>query len=274
MHIRLGHSPDPDDAFMFYGLASGKVDSGRYQIEHILEDIQTLNRRALNGELEITALSVHAYAYVRDKYVLTRCGGSFGRDYGPMIVARDLFDIIQIPHKTLAVPGEMTTAFLLLRLICKEPHYEVVRFDEIIPAVQAGAVDAGLIIHEGQLTYRQAGLECVMDLGKWWQLQTHLPLPLGVNAVRRDLGDTVCRELTDILLASIQYGLDHRAEAVEYALQFARDMEHDLADKFVGMYVNDLTVDAGPAGHKAIDELLRRGAQAGIIPNSLPVEWV
>ena len=194
MRIRLGHSPDPDDAFMFYGLATGQVDAGCFQIEHVLRNIQTLNEWALRGELEVTALSVHAYAHARGHYVLTRCGGSFGMDYGPMIVARQAFNAVELPYKTIAVPGTMTTAYLVLRLICKEPKIRVMPFDRIIQAVRDGQADAGLIIHEGQLTYEQAGLECVLDLGRWWQQATHLPLPLGANAVRRDLGPEVCRQ--------------------------------------------------------------------------------
>lgn len=274
MRIRLGHSPDPDDAFMFYGLASGNVDPGRYEFEHVLQDIQTLNERAMRGDLEVTALSLHAYAYVKDRYVLTRCGGSFGLDYGPMLVGPEVFDIIQLPYKTVAVPGEMTTAFLLLRLIVKDPQYIVIPFDQIIPAVLEGRADAGLIIHEGQLTYAEAGLECIFDLGKWWYRSTQLPLPLGVNAIRRDLGPDVCRELSAILEASIRYGLAHRHEAVEHAMQYGRDLTVDQADKFVGMYVNELTVDAGPRGLESVVALLRAGASAKVIPDALPVEFV
>lgn len=274
MRIRLGHSPDPDDAFMFYGLATGRLDAGRYQVEHVLQDIQTLNERATRGELEITAISVHAYAYVRDRYVLTRCGGSFGRDYGPMLVAREPFDIAEIAARRIAVPGTMTSAFLALRLVSPELNYRVVPFDRILEAVAAGEADAGLIIHEGQLTYADAGLTCVLDLGRWWQQQTGLPLPLGANAIRRDLPPDVRRELADLLLASIRYSLEHRDAAVQHSLRYARDMGADLADRFVGMYVNDLTLDAGPDGTRGIEELLRRGHAAGLIPDALPVDFV
>lgn len=274
MRIRLGHSPDPDDAFMFYGLANGKIDTGDYQIEHVLQDIQTLNERATRGELEITAMSLHAYAYVCNRYILTSCGGSFGRNYGPMIVAKRAFDPSELASKILAVPGEMTTAFLALRLICPKPNYRVMPFDQIISAVQSGQVDAGLIIHEGQLTYARAGLQCVLELGQWWQQLTNLPMPLGVNGIRRDLGMGVCKELSEILLSSIRYSLDNRQQAVRHALQYARDMEESLADRFVGMYVNDLTLNLGPTGQQGVQEMLRRGYQAGVIPNALPVEFV
>ncbi len=275
MHIRIGHSPDPDDAFMFYGLASGNVDTGPYEIEHVVRDIQTLNEKALVGELEVTALSFHAYMHVHDTYALTRCGGSFGVDCGPIIVARRIFDALELPHKKIAVPGELTTAFLLLRLIVMEPNYVVLPFDEILEAVADDEVDAGVIIHEGQLTYSRAGLCCVLDLGKWWRQMTSLPLPLGVNAVRRDLGEQVSRELTAIFKASIQYGLDHRAEAVEYAMKFARDMdEMPLVDKFVGMYVNELTVDCGSSGERGLAEMLRWAVETKVVDRPVALDFV
>jgi len=259
---------------MFYGLAAGEVDTGPYEIEHVIRDIQTLNEKALLGELEVTALSFHAYLHVADKYALTRCGGSFGVDCGPIIVARRIFDVLELPHKEVAVPGELTTAFLLLRLIVLEPHYVVLPFDEILEAVADDEVDAGVIIHEGQLTYLQAGLYCVLDLGKWWRQRTGLPLPLGVNAVRRDVGERVSRELTDIFRASIQYGLDHRGEAVAYAMTFARDMAEPLVDKFVGMYVNDLTVDCGPAGERGLAEMLRWAIEAKVVDEPVTLDFV
>ncbi len=275
MHIRLGHSPDPDDAFMFYGLAAGKVDDGGYEVEHVIEDIQTLNERATRGELEVTAMSLHAWSYVADKYIMTPWGGSFGDNYGPMIVTGKPRELAEVPEMTLAVPGELTTAFLLLRLVAPDVKYKVIPFDRIIPAVQAGEVDGGVIIHEGQLTYAASGLHCVLDLGKWWNEQANgLPLPLGVNAIRRDLGVETCRKLSDVLAAGVQYSLDHRREAVAYAMKYARDMGEDLADKFIGMYVNDLTLDAGESGRAGIAELLRRGGDAGIIPQIPEIEFV
>ncbi len=282
MIIKLGHSPDADDAFMFYGLATGKVDSGQYVIQHVLQDIQTLNERAMRGELEITAVSAHAYAYVRDKYALTRCGGSFGENYGPKIV--QLSDDARKPGelRSIAVPGLKTSAYLALRLFLADvnaesripnPDIRVVPFDQIIPAVQRGEVDCGLIIHEGQVTYDREGLRQIVDLGQWWAKQTGgLPLPLGCNAIRKDLPGQVQTDLSRILLESIRYSLDHRAEALAHAMQYSRSTPTDLADKFVGMYVNDLTIDMGARGRAAIEEFLGRGHRAGLIPNALPLE--
>lgn len=264
--LLLGHSPDPDDAFMFYALAKEKIDTRGWKFEHVLQDIQTLNERAMRGELDITAISIHAYAYVASNYALLRCGASMGLRYGPMIVAREAFDVSRLRELTVAVPGTMTSAFLALKLYIGEFPYEVVPFDEIIPAVQAGRYDAGLIIHEGQLTYGAAGLHKLLDLGEWWWEQTHLPLPLGGNAVRRDLGEEAIREISEIVRESIQYGLDHREEAVRYALQWARDMDTSLADQFIGMYVNDLTLDYGPTGCKAVEEFLRRAEEKKLVP--------
>lgn len=295
--ILLGHSPDPDDAFMFYGLAKGLVDSRGWRFEHILQDIQTLNERARRGELHVTAISIHAYPYVADKYALTNCGSSMGDGYGPMVVAREsdgrhepslrssydlasggrpLQDIDWLRGKTIAVPGEMTTAFLALNLLLGKDNFrhEVVMFDQILERVAAGKVDAGLIIHEGQLTYQNHRLECLVDLGKWWQQETGLPLPLGGNAIRRDLGDRNMREIAGIIQASIQYSLDHRAEAVLHALQYARDMGRDLADRFVGMYVNHWTLDYGDTGRAAVRELLRRGHAAGLVPSCGEIEFI
>jgi 1,4-dihydroxy-6-naphthoate synthase len=283
--IRLGHSPDPDDAFMFYGLAKGLLPTGRWEFEHILQDIQTLNQRALGGELEITAISMHAYPYVADKYALTSCGSSMGDQYGPMIVCRanDIarFGNGNLPNlrgKKIAIPGKLTTAFLALQLCIGKAGeaftFDVVPFDEILKYVQAGKADAGLIIHEGQLTYEQMGLHLVLDTGIWWFEKTGLPLPLGGNCIRKDLGLAAMQEITDLLKRSIRYSLDHRAEAVEYALQFGRDLDRQLADKFVGMYVNDWTLDYGPRGRAAIDRLLAEGAKAGLVPDVGKIEYV
>jgi len=274
--LLLGHSPDPDDAFMFYALAKGLIDTGRWRFEHVMQDIQTLNERALRGELDITAISIHAYPYVADKYALTHCGSSMGDGYGPMVVAREPMDFSALRGKRIAVPGEMTTAFLTLNLLLGKGafEHEVVMFDRILDHVAAGRADAGLVIHEGQLTYRNQQLHCVIDLGDWWQRETGLPLPLGGNVIRRELGGESMREVSQILRASIQYSLDHREEAVAYALGFARDMGTELADKFVGMYVNHWTLDYGEKGRSAVRELLRRGHEAGLVPDAGPIDFV
>jgi 1,4-dihydroxy-6-naphthoate synthase len=287
--LRLGHSPDPDDAFMFYGLARGLIHTGRWRFEHVLQDIQTLNQRAMRGELEITAISVHAYPYVADKYALTSCGSSMGDQYGPMLVCRQdraaEFGIsnLQSPipsfrGKKIAIPGKLTTAFLALQLALGKAgeafDYEIVMFDEIPRHVLDGKCDAGLLIHEGQLTYAQAGLHLLLDTGIWWHQKTALPLPLGGNCIRRDLGLQAMQEVTDILKNSIQFSLDHRQEAVDYALQFGRDLNRKLADQFVGMYVNHWTVDYGPQGREAITRLLREGALAGLVPDVGEIDYV
>ncbi len=274
--LLLGHSPDPDDAFMFYGLARGHVDSGRWVFEHILQDIQTLNERALRGELHVTAISIHAYPYVADKYALTNCGASMGDGYGPVVVAREPMDVASLRGKAIAVPGEMTTAFLALNLLLGKRafEHEVVMFDKILDHVAAGRADAGLIIHEGQLTYRNHKLHCAVDLGAWWQEETGLPLPLGGNTIRRDLGRENMREVAGILEKSIRYSLDHRGEAVEYAMQWARDTSADLADEFVGMYVNKWTLDYGDVGRTAVRELLRRGHEAGLVPDAGEIDFI
>jgi len=274
--LLLGHSPDPDDAFMFYGLAQGLVDSGRWTFEHVLQDIQTLNERALRGELHVTAISIHAYPYVADKYVLTNCGASIGDGYGPVVVAPEPMAVASLRGKRIAVPGEMTTAFLVLNLLLGRGAFEhqVVMFDRILDHVAAGKADAGLIIHEGQLTYRRRNLHCLVDLGAWWRQETGLPLPLGGNAIRRDLGEDNIRDVVAVLKRSIQYSLDHRREAVEYARQWARDMSADLADKFVGMYVNKWTLDYGDPGRAALRELLRRGHEAGLVPDPGEIDFV
>ncbi len=276
MRIRLAHSPDPDDAFMFYGLACGAVDPGPYEFEHVLEDIQTLNDRATRGEYEVTAISIHAYPHVADKYRLTSCGSSMGDNYGPMIVTREAMTIEALRGRTIAVPGLMTTAYLTLQLLLGKGAFEpkVVMFDEIPDAVVAGEVDAGLLIHEGQLTYQKHGLHLVVDLGQWWMERTGLPLPLGGNVVRRDLGEEHCREITRLVRETIQYGLANRAKAVEYALQFGRGLDTGLADRFVGMYVNDWTVDYGPRGREAVQRLLSEGAAAGLVPDPGTIDFL
>ncbi|HEY3246148.1 MAG TPA: MqnA/MqnD/SBP family protein [Phycisphaerae bacterium] len=274
--LLLGHSPDPDDAFMFYGLACGKIDTNGWRFEHVLQDIQTLNERARRGELHVTAISIHAYPYVADKYALTSCGSSMGDRYGPLVVAREPLAPNDLVGKCVAVPGEMTTAFLALNLALGKGRFrhEVVMFDRILDHVAAGRVDAGLIIHEGQLTYANHRLHKVLDLGEWWYGQTGLPLPLGGNAIRRDLGQPAMIEITGIVKESIRYSLEHRAEAVQHALQYARDMGRELADRFVGMYVNDWTLDYGPVGRRAISELLQRGHSAGLVPPIKQIDFV
>ena len=261
---------------MFYGLARGLVDAGGWKFEHVLQDIQTLNERALRGELHITAISIHAYPYVADKYALTNCGSSMGDGYGPLVVAREPMEVAELKGKKVAVPGEMTTAFLALNLLLGKGTFkhEVVMFDKILDRVAAGQADAGLIIHEGQLTYRNQHLQCIVDLGLWWKRETGLPLPLGGNTIRRDLGKENMREIAGILKNSIQYSLDHRAEAVEYALTFARDMNTKLADEFVGMYVNKWTLDYGDTGRAAVRELLRRGHQAELVPEVGEIDFI
>ncbi|MEX2286418.1 MAG: MqnA/MqnD/SBP family protein [Planctomycetaceae bacterium] len=273
--IHVGHSPDPDDAFMFHALANGKIDTGNYVFTHTLQDIETLNRRALKGELELTAVSLHGYAYMTDIYALCACGASMGDGYGPMVVARQPGGVRSLRGKKIAVPGELTTAFLTLKLLLGDDFsHEVRSFDTILDAVASGAVDAGLIIHEGQLTYRDQKLELIVDLGKWWLDETGLPLPLGANAIRKDLGRQAMQEVTALLKQSIRYGLDHRAEALEYALQYGRDLDRSKADQFVGMYVNDWTLDFGPRGREAVATLLRRGHEAGVIPNPVELEFI
>lgn len=275
MKIRLGHSPDSDDAFMFWGLASGEVKSD-FEFEHILRDIQTLNDWAMEGRLESTAISVHAFAYVADKYALLRHGGSFGDDYGPMIVASRDLTLEELKETVIAVPGKLTSAFLELNLFFADkfgkgvtPKYEVIPFDEIIPAVQDGRFVAGLIIHEGQLTYKEEGMTLIADLGVWWKARTGLPLPLGVNVVRKDLGPEAVIEVSRCMRESISAGLGERAKALDYALQFARGMDPGTSDTFVGMYVNDRTRDMGEEGVRAIKLLLKEGADMGLVP---PVE--
>ncbi len=275
MLIRLGHSPDPDDAFMFWGLASGLVDPDGFEFEHVLKDIQTLNEWALEGRLEVTAISLHSYPFVQDRYVLLPHGASMGSGYGPVVVSREPLPWAGLHDVEIAVPGRMTTAFLVLRLFLgREFRYREVPFDQILDEVESGRADAGLLIHEGQLTYEQHGLRKVVDLGEWWLLDTGLPLPLGVNVARRDLGEESLRALSAILRESIQAGLDAREEALEYALQYGRGLDPGLADRFVGMYVNELTQDYGEEGRQAVAELLRRGEGIDAFPGQVRVEFV
>jgi 1,4-dihydroxy-6-naphthoate synthase len=272
--IRLGHSPDPDDAFMFWGLASGHVDARGFEFEHVLADIQTLNEWALEGRLEVTALSLHAFPYVQGRYALLPHGASMGSGYGPIVVAREPMTREELRRVRITVPGKMTTAFLVLRLYLGDFEYNEAPFDRILDQVREGQSEAGLLIHEGQLTYAGLGLEKVVDLGEWWLLETGLPLPLGVNAARRDLGDDALRELSAVLERSIRAGLDNREEALAYAGQFGRGLDADLTDRFVGMYVNELTCDYGDEGRSAVAELLRRGEAIGAFPEPVRVEFV
>ena len=277
--LTLGHSPDPDDAFMFYGLAKGLVDDGGYEFEHILQDIQTLNERASRGELDISAISIHAYAHVCDKYALLPSGASMGDGYGPMLVAREDFSKEEIASRRIAVPGTMTSAFLALQLWLEQPaeriQYTVVPFDKIFDAVNRGEVDVGLIIHEGQLTFENEGLVCCEDLGVWWGRENDgLPLPLGGNVIHKRIESDERKVVSDILENSIRYSLDNRSEAVEHSLQYARDMGIDLADKFVGMYVNDWTLDYGDAGRESIRRFLKRGFEMGFVSTNPELEFV
>ena len=272
--IVCAHSPDSDDAYMFYGLATKKIRSRLLTFRHVLEDIQSLNQRAMKGEYELTAISYHAYPYVADKYMLMASGSSVGDGYGPMVVSQHPLSQNDLKGKRIAIPGKLTTAYLSLKLF--EPDFIPVEihFDKIINAVQEGHVDAGLIIHEGQLTYGKSGLHLVLDMGKWWKKKYNLPLPLGANVLRRDLGPELRSEACRVMKESIQYSLDHREEALNYAMQFARDLETAMADKFVGMYVNHHTVDCGEDVPVAAQKLLDMGFEAGIIPNRVQVEFV
>ena len=278
--IRVGHSPDPDDAFMFHALTAGTIDTGPYEARHDLVDIETLNRRALTGELELTAVSVHAYAFLNDRYVLCPSGASMGDNYGPMVVAREAMELSALRDRPIAVPGTWTSAYLALRLcLGSEFPFVVVPFDKILDAVEAGQyngqeVAAGLIIHEGQLTYGERQLKLVVDLGCWWYEQTdRLPLPLGANAIRRDLGPQVITDVNRLLKESISYGLNNREEALNYALKWGRDLDRGQADKFVGMYVNDWTLDFGERGRESVRLFLQRGYEAGVIPHLVEPEF-
>ena len=272
--LRLAHSPDSDDAFMFYALATGKVRLPGVKFTHILSDIESLNRAAKLETYDITAVSFYGYAFVADKYVLLDCGASFGEGYGPVVIASHPIKKTELAGRKIAIPGELTTSYLALKLF--EPNVETVTmpFDKILGAVQAKEVEAGLLIHEGQLLFSQVGLHKVVDLGQWWQETTGLPLPLGANAIRRKLGPEMGRQVTRIIRESISYALEHRESALEYSLQFARDMDPDLADKFIGMYVNRWTLDYGEEGRRAVRELLARGAAAGLLPGNVPVEFL
>jgi len=272
--VTVAHSPDSDDAFMFYALATNKVRARGVKFTHTLCDIETLNRKALEGFYDVTAISFHAYPYIQEKYALLASGGSVGEGYGPMIVAPRMHTLEEIKRVRIAVPGKMTTAYLALKLFAPEIETVVVPFDKIIPEVLAGKHEAGLIIHEGQLTYDKSGLHRIVDLGRWWRDSTGLPLPLGGNAIRRDLGSELTTSVARALKQSIQYALDHREQALNYAMQFARDLDASLADKFVGMYVNERTLDYGEEGRAAIRRLLEMGYKAGIIPHRATVEFV
>ncbi len=272
--ITVAHSPDSDDAFMFYALATNKVRVPGLRFTHTLCDIETLNRKAMEGVYDVTAISFHAFPYIQDHYALLPSGGSVGDGYGPMIVATRAFTASEVKKKRIAIPGKLTTAYLALRLFAPGIEVEVVPFDQIIPQVLEGKYEAGLIIHEGQLTYSKAGLYRIVDLGKWWLQVTGLPLPLGGNAIRRALGPELMTSVSTALRDSIQYALDHRDEALAYAMQFARDLDSQLADKFVGMYVNERTLDYGPEGREAVRRLLDMGHKAGIIPQAARVEFV
>ena len=273
--IRLGHSPDSDDAFMFYGLAEGHVDTEGLRFEHILRDIETLNQWALEGRLEITAISVHAYAHVADKYAILSHGASMGDNYGPIVVTREPVGPEWLQGKRITIPGTMTSAFLALRLYLGDFEYDILPFDEIMEAVNDGKAEAGLLIHEGQLTHESLGLHCVVDLGKWWHERTEgLPLPLGVNAVRRDLGAERMAQLSRILKASILYGLDHREEALAHAMRFARGLPTATADQFVGMYVNDWTIDMGERGQRSIRLFLEAAIARGVVAHQVPVDFI
>jgi 1,4-dihydroxy-6-naphthoate synthase len=272
--ITVAHSPDSDDAFMFYGLATHKLETDGLKFEHTLKDIQSLNEDAKNGVFDVTAISFHAYAYVADKYALLPHGASIGDKYGPIVVSKEPRTADEIGSMKIAVPGELTSAYLALRIYNKDFEHVVVPFDQIIDAVKKGDADAGLLIHEGQLFYNQMGLHKVLDLGEWWHEKTELPLPMGGNVIRRDLGKVLMREVSKHLHSSIQYSLDNREDALAYAMQFARDMEPALADRFVAMWVNDLTLDYGERGRKAVRKLLDEGYKAGIIPEKVKVDFV
>lgn len=277
--LTLGHSPDPDDAFMFYGLARGLVPSAGFRFEHVLQDIQTLNERATRGELDITAISIHAYAYVSGHYALLPTGASMGDGYGPILVAKNKFAKAELARKRIAIPGTMTSAFLALQLWLDKPRTEidclVVPFDKIFDAVRSGHADVGLIIHEGQLTYQKEGLQVCEDLGVWWGRENDgLPLPLGGNVMHKRFEPSARKTVSGILTSSIRYSLDHRPEAVQHALQYARDMGRDLADKFVGMYVNHWTLDYGEPGCESIRRFLGRSFERGLIPHRPELEFV
>jgi len=271
--ITVAHSPDSDDAFMFYGLATNKLDTGSLSFTHVLKDIQTLNEEAFRGTYDVTAVSFHAYAYIADKYLLLPHGASIGDNYGPILVSREPVTAADLSKLKIAVPGTLTSAFLALRIFNSDFQYEVVPFDQIIATVQTGQCDAGLLIHEGQLFYESIGLHKILDLGEWWHERTGLPLPMGGNAIRRELGPEIIRQVSHWLSESIRYSLAHREDALVYAMQFARDMDPALADRFVSLWVNDLTLDYTDRGREAVRRLLREGFERGIIPNRPTVEF-
>jgi len=272
--ISVAHSPDSDDAFMFYGLATNKLETEGLKFEHTLKDIQSLNEDARNGVFDVTAISFHAFAYVADKYALLPHGASIGDKYGPIVVSKEPRDADEIGRMKIAIPGELTSAYLALRIYNADFQHVVYPFDEIIDAVQKGEVDAGLLIHEGQLFYNQMGLTKVLDLGEWWHDKTGLPLPMGGNVIRRDLGKDLMREVSKYLHSSIVYSMENREDALAYAMQFARDMQPELADRFVAMWVNDLTLDYGERGREAVKRLLAEGHKAGIIPHKVKIDFV
>jgi 1,4-dihydroxy-6-naphthoate synthase len=274
MKITIAHSPDSDDAFMFYGLARGGVPTGELEVTHELTDIETLNRLAREGRHEVTAISFHAYPYVADKYALMPCGGSIGDGYGPLLVAREPLEVKAVAERTVAVPGTLTSAYLALKLFAPGVATRVVPFDRILDEVREGRSDVGLIIHEGQLTYAGQGLHKVADLGAWWKQETGLPLPLGGNAVRRDLGPELMARLTRLVRETVRHSLAHRAAALEYAMSFARGMERGVADRFVGMWVNEMTVEIGERGRRAVQLFLDRGFEAGLIPKRVTADFV
>jgi 1,4-dihydroxy-6-naphthoate synthase len=274
MKITIAHSPDSDDAFMFYGLARGGVPTGDLEVDHVLADIETLNRHAREGRHEVTALSFHAYPYVADRYALMPCGGSIGDGYGPLLVAREPIEPRAVAGRTVAVPGTLTSACLALRLFAPGVATRVVPFDRILEEVREGRADVGLVIHEGQLTYGGEGLVKVADLGGWWREETGLPLPLGGNAVRRDLGPDMMVRLTRLVRETVEHSLAHRSLALEYAMGFARGMDPAVADRFVGMWVNDMTVEMGERGRRAVRVFLERGFEAGVIPKRVSVDFV
>ncbi len=272
--IHVAHSPDSDDAFMFYALATRKIDTGELNYVHTLSDIETLNKKAMKGEYDVSAISFHAYAYMADRYALLSCGASMGRNYGPVVVSGKPMRAKSLANKVVAIPGTLTSAFLALRLFEPAVKYKVVPFDKILDEVQKGNYDAGLLIHEGQLTYRELGLHKVVDLGQWWLKQTELPLPLGGNVIKRDLGRKVIERVAQDIRNSIQYGLDHREEATAYAIQFSRGLDTQRVDRFIGMYVNDLTLDYGSEGKQAVRRLFQEAYKKKIIPERVALEFI
>lgn len=272
--ISVAHSPDSDDAFMFYGLATNKLATGTINFTHVLKDIQTLNEEAMRGTYDVTAVSFHVYAYIADKYALLPHGASIGDKYGPIVVSHEPVKAEELSNLKIAIPGTLTSAFLALKIYNPDFKYEVVPFDKIIETVQSKRCDAGLLIHEGQLFYESIGLHKVLDLGEWWHEKTGLPLPMGGNVIRRDLGSATMTEVSRLLRESIQYSLDNRDDALQYAMQFARDMDIELADRFVAMWVNDLTLDYTERGRTAVQRLLDEGFERGIIPHRVAVDFV